>query len=436
MKTGIAALSEGKISRTFFVVTSSISRKEWVLISERSALTISKVRFIFIISIVFAFLFVLNDGLLSQSLAEIYKSGKVRFVPEMTITDEAMGGKDFFGSLLAVALDDKGNLYVCDYQANNLKKFDSAGKYLGTIGKAGQGPGDFNGPVSLEFSKGRLYVREGMNSRVSILNPDGSFIKSVPIDFKKESWQVMRALPDGRFVVQKEIAHMETLAAHQNAAQDAPQDFYLELYSFDLGFIKTIYHRQVRRNKYVTEQHYANVPIPYAPYVYWDITPDGKIVVGYSEKYEIEVYDPDKGKISSFSHAYTPVEVTVPDKDSFFRGITVTTITDGGERSVKRGAPDYMVKNIEFPKVFPPFHDLKVDSQGNIWITPWTSQAQKTGAVFDAYGPDGKFLNRVQVENNEKIQLRPYWLPNGFWCIRVNADGEDRIVKYRITGLN
>ena len=389
---------------------------------------------IFTASVLTAWLYPAQNA--DRSLAEIYKSGKVRFVPEMTLTDEAMGGKDFFGSLTAVVLDDKGNLYVCDYQANNLKKFDPAGKYLGNIGKAGQGPGDFNGPVSLEFSKVRLYVREAMNMRVSILNPDGSFIKSVPIDFQKESWQVMRALPDGRFIVQKEIAHLETLAANLDAAQDSPQDFYLELYSSDLKFIKSIYHRQVRRNKYVTKPHYTSVAIPYAPYVYWDIAPDGKIVLGYSEKYEVEVYNPDKGKMSSFSHAYTPVEVSAPDKDSFFRGITVTTTTDRGERSVKRGAPDYMVKNTEFPKIFPPFHDVKVDSQGNIWVTPWTSQVQKAGAVFDAFGSDGKFLNRVQIENNERIQGRPYWLSNGFWCIRAKADEEFRVVKYRITGLN
>ena len=363
-----------------------------------------------------------------QSLAEIYKSGKVRFIPEMTITDEAMGGKDFFGSLMAVALDDNGNLYVCDYQANNLKKFDPAGKYLGTIGKAGQGPGDFSGPASVEFSKGRLYVREGMNMRVSILTPDGSSIKLVSIDFQKGFWQVMRALPDGRFVVQKEIVHRED--------PNAPQDFFLDLYSADLEFIKSIYHRQVRRDKYVSEPHYGNVPIPYAPYVYWDITPDGKIVLGYSDKYEVEFYDPDKGKMSSFSHAYSPVEVSASDRDQFFQGIMVSTMTDRGARSVKRGAPDYMVKNTEFPRVFPPFHGLKVDSQGNIWVTPWTSQVQKAGAVFDAFGSDGKFLNRVQIENNESIPYRPFWLSNGFWSTKANADGEYRVVKYKITGLN
>jgi hypothetical protein len=365
----------------------------------------------------------------SQSLAEIYKSGKVKFVPEMTITDESMSGKDFFGSpLMGVVLDDKGIIYVCDYKANNLKKFDAAGKYLGTIGKTGQGPGDFNGPAELVFSKGRLYVREGMNMRVSILNLDGSLIKSVPIDFQKGYWQIMRPLPDGRIVLQKQLTRREDL--------NAPQEIILELYSADLEFIKTIYQRQVRLDKYVAEPRYVNIPIAFAPSVYWDITSDGKIVLGYSEKYEIEFYDPDKGKISTFSHTYTPVEIAEPDQEQFFQRITVATTTDRGERSIKRGAPDYMVKNTEFPKVFPPFHGLKVDSQNNIWVILWTSLVQKTRGVFDAFEPSGKFINRVLIENDEYAPSRPFWLPNGFWCIKANSDEEYRAVKYRIKGLN
>lgn len=374
-----------------------------------------------------------------QSLAEIYKSGKVRFVPEITITDEAMGGKDFFGSLPYVAIDDKGSLFVCDYKTNNIKRFDPAGKYLGTTGKAGQGPGDFNGPVEIVYSKGRLYIREGENLRVSILNPDGSFIKSLPIDIQKESWQMMRALPDGRFVIQKEIVPWQSFKAQNINPKNlnAPQDFLLELYSADLEFIKTIYRCQVRRNKYVAKPHFANVPIPYAPYVYWDISAGGTIVLGNSEKYEIELYDPDKGKISSFTHTYTPIEVAESDKEQFFQGITVTTTTDQGNRNVKRGAPDFIVNNTDFPKVFPPFHGIKVDSQGNIWVILWTSsKAGKPEILFDAFGPDTKYFNLVRIEDEAFVPYRPLWMREGFWCPRVNADGECRLVKYKITGLN
>jgi hypothetical protein len=362
-----------------------------------------------------------------RSLAEIYKTGKVRFVPEMTITDEAMGGKEFFGMILGIALDDQGFLYVGDYKANNIKKFDSSGKFLKTIGKAGQGPGDFNGPVELEFSHGCLYVREGMNSRVSILRSDGSFIKSIPIDFQKGSWMAMRSLPDGRFMVHREKVDYNDL--------NAPQELFLDLFSAELDYIKTIYHRQVRSNKYIREPYYSNVPIPFAPMVYWDVTADGKIAVGYSDHLEIEIYDPDKGKISGFTHSSKPVEVTSQDQEQFFANMS-STVRTGSNVVMKRGAPEWIVKNTEFPKYFSAFRNVKVDGQGNIWVVPWMSASQKAAPDFDAFTPDGKFLGRVQIDDEKFMPYRPVWLPNGFWSAKTSADGEYQVVKYKITGLN
>ncbi|MGA2586912.1 MAG: 6-bladed beta-propeller [Candidatus Aminicenantales bacterium] len=362
-----------------------------------------------------------------RSLAEIYKTGKVRFVPEMTITDAAMGGKEFFGMVMDIALDDQGFIYVCDYKTNNIKKFDSSGKFLRTIGKAGQGPGDFDGPSELEFSHGRLVVREGMNRRVSILHSDGSFIKSIPIDFQKGSWMAMRALPDGRFMVQKEKVDYNDL--------NAPQELYLDLYSAELDYIKTIYHRQVRSNKYIREPYYSNVPIPFAPMVYWDVTADGKIAVGYSDHLEIEIYDPDKGKISGFTHSSKAVEVTSQDQEQFFANMS-SSVRTGSNVVMRRGAPEWIVKNTEFPKYFSAFRDVKVDGQGNIWVVPWTSASQKAAPDFDAFTPDGKFLGRVQIDDEKFMPYRPFWLPNGFWSAKTSADGEYQVVKYKITGLN
>jgi hypothetical protein len=63
-----------------------------------------------------------------KSLAEVFRTGKVRFIPELMITDKSMAGKDFFIQLSDLALDDQGCLYVSDSKANNIKKFDAAGR--------------------------------------------------------------------------------------------------------------------------------------------------------------------------------------------------------------------------------------------------------------------------------------------------------------------
>lgn len=384
-----------------------------------------KLRFVFLICHIAIFCIFINRGLFGQSLAEIYKTGKIKFVPDKTIIDDNMFGKDYFGLPVSAILDDEKSIIVCDYKANNLKKFDASGKYLGTIGRPGQGPGEFSGPVELKFSNGKLYVREGMNSRVTILSPAGEFIKSVRIDPQKGSWQIMRSLPDGRFIVQKQIVHRENV--------NAPQDLILDLYSKDIEYIRTIYQHKVRLDKYVIEPRYTNMPIPFAPSVYWDIDSKGKIILGCSEKYEIECYDPDKGKISTIIHTYAPVEVTSIDKEHFFESITVMGFSGQGGRTSKRGASASITENTDFPKAFPPYRALRVDPEDNIWVVLWRSQAQKERSVFDAFEADGTYINRVSIENNEPVPFRPFWLPDGFWSIKTSNEGDYQIVRCRIT---
>ena len=359
------------------------------------------------------------------SIAEVFRTGQVRFVPEITITDNAMAGKNYFAQISDIAIDEQGNLYACDSKEGNIKKFSASGSFLKTIGNAGQGPGEFNYPIEIEFSKGRLCVRELWNMRVSIFDRDRNFMKSVPYEFSGGKWLNMRALPDGRFIVQREKVNREEL--------NAPQDVFIDLFSSELEFIKTIYRHQVRRNKYITEPRNINVPIPFAPLVYWDVTPDGKLVAGYSGEYEIEVHDPDKGKISSFSHSYIPVEVTAKDKELYFQGMTVAVGGPSGIASQQKGAPDYIIKNTEFPRYKPPYTNIKVDAEGNIWVQLFGLTIDKDGPRMDVFDSVGHPFGSVRIKDGGVFPYRMVPLPGGFWTIRLNEDGEWTIVKYKIS---
>jgi hypothetical protein len=373
-----------------------------------------------------AFLFSSGE-LQNKTLAEIYKTGKVRFISEITITDASMSGKDFFAGPNDVALDGKGAVYVCDMTAHNIKKFDAKGTFLKTIGKQGQGPGDFSMPIELEIVGGRLYVRELSNERFSILDLEGVFIKSVSIPRDIGVWWKTKTLPDGRFIAFIEKAEYEI--------PDAPQECFINLYSRDVERIKTIYNHQIRRNKYIAMPRRRNVPIPFAPVVYWDVTSDGKVIIGYSEKYEVEIYDPDKGKLSAFSQGYKPVEVTDKDKEDYFKEMTsVAGSTRGAMQTIEKGAPDYIVKNTEFPKYYPAYRDLKVDAEGNIWVRPYYRKDPKdTAPIFDVFDRTGKLISRVRIEGEVDFPRIAAWTPRGFWRILEDEDGEYKIIKCRIS---
>jgi hypothetical protein len=376
---------------------------------------------VFIVGFLVALIFSPGRALAQgQTLAETYKTGKVKFVPIITITDQALGGKDFFNSLADIDVDDKGNIYACDSRANNIKKFDATGRYLKTIGKQGQGPGDFSAPVEVEISGGRLFVRELDNQRVSVIDPEGNFLKSVAIMDVGTIWWKMKALRDGRFIVEKEKRNY--------ADHNAPQECFLDLYSPDFEFVKTVYKREFRGYKYISR---INAPIPFSPRVHWDATADGTIAIGYSEKYAVEIHDVDKGKLSTFSHPYKPVEVTAQDKDRYFKMSGIVVGSSSGRATYTRGVPYEIVKNTEFPKYKPPFADVKTDWDGNIWIDPYFAEP-KAAPGFDAFDRNGAFLGAVEISAGGMFPGSMSWEKDGFWTIHVNKDGEYSVVKVRI----
>ena len=77
-----------------------------------------------------------------KMLSDLYKTGKIFLRPELVLDDQSMPKGVIFESPFDIEEDPRGNVYVLDYRANNIKIFSSEGKFINTIGRQGQGPGD------------------------------------------------------------------------------------------------------------------------------------------------------------------------------------------------------------------------------------------------------------------------------------------------------
>ncbi len=89
---------------------------------------------------------------------------------------------EIFGVITDVISDDDGNLYMLDSQLNEVKVYDADGEYLRTIGREGEGPGEFRNAFNLfRIPGGNIGILQVAPGKIINLTPDGEPAGEYPI---------------------------------------------------------------------------------------------------------------------------------------------------------------------------------------------------------------------------------------------------------------
>lgn len=111
------------------------------------------------------------------------------------------GEHDAFGRVAGVALDSRGRILLADEQGPHFKVFAPSGAYLATVGRRGEGPGEFSGPTEISVGPGdSVFVRDSERGLISVFSPDHDWARDVRAS---PAWQVNSVIPrqDGTLVV-------------------------------------------------------------------------------------------------------------------------------------------------------------------------------------------------------------------------------------------
>ena len=264
-----------------------------------------------------------NGSRTGERLADRYRAGLVLLTPEITIGPDPFPDGSSIGSVAAIVDGPEGGFYVVDIRENNIRDFDACGRFIRVIGGPGIGPGRFSTPSDAALSGDKLLVNDLGNRRLDVLGLDGSPIADVPWPGPLEHPVKLHGLPDGRIIMESEKIFLDD--------PTGPQDVAIRL--LGPGFVPDldIHRARVRRNTYVRPPSggLANVPQPYHPELFWDVSPRGTIVIGSSEGYVLDILDPDKGKVGTISRDWDPLEVTADDRKMWFGSL----VQVGGRRN-------------------------------------------------------------------------------------------------------
>ena len=126
------------------------------------------------------FLVLILGGCLQVSGIESQRDTGMFSVREELSIGAAEGDSEYmFSRISDIAVDVAGRIYVLDYTEAVLRVFDRDGEHIRTIGRRGQGPGEFSGPFSLGITaQNTIMVHDLMNHRISYFSPEGEFLSS------------------------------------------------------------------------------------------------------------------------------------------------------------------------------------------------------------------------------------------------------------------
>jgi hypothetical protein len=99
-------------------------------------------------------------------------------VEELRITSPGPDGE--FVTLSSVAGRD-GRIYLSDSRAPAIHRFDSTGRYLGQIGRSGDGPGAYRIPTTLGMRGDSLWVWDPSHRRITLWDREGKLVREVTL---------------------------------------------------------------------------------------------------------------------------------------------------------------------------------------------------------------------------------------------------------------
>jgi hypothetical protein len=194
--------------------------------------------------------------------------------------------EDFvFGVLGHIASDADGNVYMLDIQLDEVLVLSPDGEYLRTIGRSGEGPGEFRRPVGMFVtSAGNVAIVQRIPGRIVLLTPAGEPAGILTVPAADDGVQAFNgaARSGDQFVV----------ATQRFSRREAGAEVIASLIRVDAQGTQTAeyFEQRVTRNFAASEMDEKEV----SGTMLWRVGPEGAVFVSDDfDAYRFQVFRPE-----------------------------------------------------------------------------------------------------------------------------------------------
>jgi hypothetical protein len=309
-----------------------------------------------------------------------------------------------FYNIWDIEVDRHDNIYVLDAGSCRIQKYDRRGKFVQTIGRQGQGPGEFERPVHIFFDvEDNIYIL-GL-SKIHILNKDGDFMK-----------------------------RLTTQSFIMNIAPERPDNILVTGHTpgekmRNLGIMVLDPEGQIQK----TLTEFEGVPLMQGGWtISLDYSPDlrlsqhGELGIIYGYSFDYTLYR------MNWQGEQTLIIKREIKRESISRQERNKILDEHMKRTSSSGlgfTKEQVANAGNLPKFRPFFDRILTDDPGRIYVRRLKSVLDETQEhEFDIFGPEGVFLYSTHLD------LTPHVIKGGFmYHSRYSEEtGETKVIRYRI----
>lgn len=286
-----------------------------------------------------------------------------KLILEVSCGDKEIPTAGLLNKLSELDVDDQGCVYAMDYGDVNIKVYDSNGRFLRTIGRQGQGPGEFGGLAHISLMNHlRICILDFLQRRVIIMTTKGEYLSGF----------LLSGLFRGLAVDNRDRLFLEKSSAIKdpNMQSDEPREIprVSSMYRTDIAGKELVHLTDIFGESIVVSASGGFVMSRASSFrTVWSLGGDGTLFGGYNENYSIIEFGPDGKKKIIFGRQFSPA------KNLDYSGRV-------GEK-----------------KTLPTFRALVIDEVGNLWVELYQDRDTK-GFLYDVFLPDGTYMKQVSIE--------------------------------------
>jgi hypothetical protein len=332
-------------------------------------------------------------------------------------------------SWLAVAPN--GTILVNQSQDGQVRFFDARGADLGTFGRKGQGPGEFETATRSGWIGDTLWVGDFSTRRFTLVSPDRKLLRTTP-------WLVAAAM-SGELpgITMQDVTSVTQYALHADGSQVVALLMREESGSTTANRTTPVARadRSGRLARLIgirpSVDCFSRVSmgrggfmvaaVPFCALLLEDFSPDGgrwaiAVVDGERASYRVSVVRTTGDTVFNRLYAYRPVPLPKATFDSVIA------------RRTARGQPEAiaMWRGMTAPASYPPLSRIVLGRDQTTWLEVYSTEGDRQWLVLDARGEP---VGRVAVPRGVRIQAASR---ESIWATDTDEDGLQHIMRFAI----